>query len=577
MSAFEPVVDIEELRRRLEEAEETLRAIRCGEVDALVVCGQDGERIYTLQGADHPYRALIESMQQGAATLSVDGIILYCNQRFAEMVARPQERVIGAAVAEFVPASHRVSFRSLLNRQDGRGEFLFEAPEGGLLPIYVSLSMLPLNGETSICMVVTDLTEQKQHQGLQEANRRKDEFLAMLAHELRNPLAPIRNALYLLKRGEMDRSSSAEVRSMMERQVDHLARLIDDLMDVSRISSGKVELRMQVVDLRTVVDRAIEISRPLIEQKGHELVVDIPDELIRLDADPTRVEQILDNLLTNAAKYSDPGGHITLSVSREGDSALVRLRDDGIGIAPEKLPHIFDLFVQAERRLDRSQGGLGLGLSLVKSLVELHGGNVTALSAGLGKGTEFIVRLPVRPASENHETVLNGHAIPSASVLPRFRILVVDDNVDSARSMRMVLRRLWDQDAEVAHDGIEALEKAQQFRPEVILLDIGLPGMSGYEVAERLRSHPRFRHILLVAMTGLGQEDDLRQSHESGFDYHLVKPVDLSVLRELLSNIADLPTGTDRAEPIQLDQESPSQGRMTFSSPNALDVNPLDT
>ena len=551
MAADRDESEVDDLRRRLEEAEETLRAIRSGEVDALVVSGADGERVYTLQGADHPYRALIESMQQGAATLSNEGTVLYCNGRFAEMAARPQERVIGASVLDFLPASLRIPFNTLLRRGAGRGEFQFEAPDGGLLPVYAAFSSMLLNGETSLCMVVTDLTEQKQHQGLQEVNRRKDEFLAMLAHELRNPLAPVRNALYLLKRGEVDRSSAEEVRSMMERQVEHLSRLIDDLMDVSRISSGKVELRMEVVDLSSVVYRAIEISRPLIDQKGHELSVDLPPAPILLDADSTRIEQVLDNLLTNAAKYSDPGGHIALTVSREGDSAVVRLRDDGIGIAPEKLPHIFDLFVQAERRLDRSQGGLGLGLSLVKSLVEMHGGSVTATSGGLGRGTEFVVRLPARPASRDEAEVDANGRPQSATELPSHRVLVVDDNLDSARSMALVLRKLWGQDAEVAHDGEEAIEKAVEYRPDVILLDIGLPGLSGFEVAERLRGRAWGVRPLIVAMTGLGQEDDLRRSRESGFDHHLVKPVDLEALRELLANKPGGSSGAGRtpAEP----------------------------
>ena len=366
MAAEQRESKVEELNRRLEDAEETLRAIRCGEVDALIVEGPEGERVYTLQGADHPYRALIESMQQGAATLSVEGTVLYCNSRFAEMVSRPLERVIGAAMIDFLPIPLRLTFKLLLSRgrnQGSQGEFQFEAPDGRLLPIYMAISSLPVNGYMSFCLIVTDLTEQKERQGLQEANRRKDEFLAMLAHELRNPLAPIRNALYLLKRGEVDQTSAADVRSIMERQVEHLARLIDDLMDVSRISSGKVELRVEVIDLASVIDRAIEISRPLMERMGHNLSVVIPPEPIRLDADPIRIEQVLDNLLTNAAKYSDPGGHITLAAEREGNSVVLRLKDQGIGIAPEKLPHIFELFVQLERRLDRSQGGLGLGLS----------------------------------------------------------------------------------------------------------------------------------------------------------------------------------------------------------------------
>ncbi len=539
MDRGEKEIELDDLRMRLEEAEETLRAIRCGEVDALVVSGAEGERVYTLQGADHPYRSLIESMQQGAATLSGDGTILYCNLRFAQMVARPQERVVGASVCDFLPASLHASFKALLRRglgAGGRGEFQFEIPGGVLLPIYVALSSLPLNGESSLCMVVTDLTEQKEHQGLQEVNRRKDEFLAMLAHELRNPLAPIRNALYLLKRGEVDQTASEEVRSMMERQVEHLARLIDDLMDVSRISSGKVELRVEVVDLAAVIGRAIDTSRPLMQQKGHSLAVDLPPSPIRLHADPTRLEQVLDNLLTNAAKYSDPGGRIALSARREGASVVVRLRDDGIGIAPEKLPHIFDLFVQAERRLDRSQGGLGLGLSLVKSLVEMHGGTVAATSDGLGRGSEFVVRLPSDPVEAPEESVdRRGDGHRPAPALTRRRILVVDDNEDSAQTMAMVLRRLWGQETEIAHDGEGAIAKAREFRPDVILLDIGLPGMSGFEVARRLRDRPSAVPPLIVAMTGLGHEDDVRRSRDSGFDHHLVKPVDLDALRGLLA------------------------------------------
>lgn len=323
---------------------------------------------------------------------------------------------------------------------------------------------------------------------------------------------------------------------MMGRQVGHFSRLIDDLMDVSRISTGKIGLRMEAVDLAKAVTRAVEMSRPLIDEKGHRLSVQLPEAPILLDADPTRIERVFDNLLTNAAKYSDPGGFIGPTASREGDSAVVRVRDEGIGISAESPPHIFDLFVQAERRLDGSQGGLGLGLSLVKSLVEMHGGGVSVASEGLGRGKEFVVRLPVRPAalSDGGGGHHNGRR-RSDSALPRRRILVVDDNMDSARSMAMVLRRLWGQETEVAHDGIEALEKAGRFAPDVILLDIGLPGISGYEVATRLRENPSARAPPLIAMTGLGQEDDVRQSRESGLDHHLVKPVDLDLLRGLIA------------------------------------------
>ena len=537
--------DLEDLRRRLEEAEETLRAIRSGEVDALVVGGPEGERVYTLQGADHPYRALIEAMQQGAVSLGSDGTVLYCNGRFAEMVARPQERVIGAAVAGFFAPEDRPAFDDLLLRgrdQGSRGELRLGSAEG--TPVYLAVAPLPLGEAGALCMVVTDLTQQKEHQGLREVNRRKDEFLAMLAHELRNPLAPIRNALYLMRRDEAEAAPADEVRSMMERQVEHLARLIDDLMDVSRISAGKVELRREPVDLASVVDRAIEISRPLMVHKGHAFTASLPPDPIRLEADPTRLEQVIDNLLTNAAKYSEPGGRIDLTVRREGDFAVLTLRDTGIGIAPEKLPRIFDLFVQAERRTDRSQGGLGIGLSLVKSLVEMHGGSVTAASEGLGRGTEFVVRLPALPASCPPESSgpRNGRARPDPD-LPRRRILVVDDNEDSARSMSLLLGQKWGQEVEVAHDGEEALGKFDAFRPEIVLLDIGLPGMSGFEVAEKLRGRPDSEGAVLVAMTGWGQEDDIRRSRESGFAHHLVKPVDLEALRALL--LSDLSRADD--------------------------------
>ena len=539
MAPGDDKAEIEGLRARLEEAEETLRAVRSGEVDALVVTGADGERVYTLQGADHPYRALIESMQQGAVCLGVDGTVLYCNRRFAGMVATPQEKVIGAAAAGFVLAEQRPLFAEMLRQgrgAGGRGELLLARGDGPPIPAEIVLSSLPLGDAEVVCMVVSDLTEQKKHQDLLEVNRRKDEFLAMLAHELRNPLAPIRNALYLMKQGDVDRAPAEEVRTMMERQVEHLARLIDDLMDISRISTGKVELRPEEVDLANLIARATEVSRPLIEQRGQLLSVDLPAVPIRLRADPTRLEQVIDNLLTNAAKYSDPGGRIALSARLEGDWAVVRLKDSGIGIAPKKLPHIFDLFVQAEWRLERSQGGLGIGLSLVRSLVGMHGGQVSATSEGLGLGSEFVVRLPALPSRPQAAPAEDlSFVAPKAEELPRWRVLVVDDNIDSAQSMALLLGRMWGQLVEVALDGEEALARASSFRPDLVLLDLGLPGLSGYDVAERLRGPAGSDAPMLVAMTGWGNDDDLRRSSAAGFAHHLVKPVDLDRLRALIA------------------------------------------
>jgi len=374
---------------------------------------------------------------------------------------------------------------------------------------------------------------------LVEADLHKDEFLATLAHELRNPLAPIRNSLHILKSPEADRALADTVWEMMERQVYNMTRLVDDLMDVSRIHWGKIELRSEEVDLASVVRRAVEASMPLIDERRHDLRIELPETPVGLKGDPTRLEQILDNLLNNAAKYTDPGGRIRLVAAREGECAVIRVQDTGIGIEPEMLSKVFGLFVQAERRLDRSKGGMGIGLSLVRQLVEMHGGTILAHSEGPGRGSEFVVRLPAPTVEDGHPHGIRAVASPSPpsnSTPARRRILVVDDNEDSARTMALLLVRLWKQEVRVAHDGPSAVEAALSFLPEVILLDIGLPGLSGYEVAERLRRRPEFAGTLLVAMTGWGQDEDRRRSREAGFDRHLVKPVDPEALRKLLSN-----------------------------------------
>lgn len=370
---------------------------------------------------------------------------------------------------------------------------------------------------------------------LREADRLKDEFLAMLAHELRNPLAPIRNSLHIMKQPGTDARTNKEVRDMAERQVQHMARLLDDLMDVSRISRGKIELRNESVDLKQLVSRTIEAVRPLVEERRHELTVSLPAAPIRVKGDPTRLEQVVTNLLNNSAKYTDHDGHITLRVSRQADTAVLSVGDDGIGIAPEMLPKIFDLFVQAERRVDRSKGGIGIGLTLVRRLVELHGGSVEAHSAGLGKGCEFVVRLPVNdePFASDESAHSPEHAKAS---LPLRRILVVDDNQDAANSLAVLLR-LTGHDVRSAYDGATALAVAADFRPSMVVLDIGMPGMDGFTVARRLRENAELGPLVLVAVTGWGQQDDRRRSKQAGFDYHLVKPVDPQALVNLLTSI----------------------------------------
>ena len=378
------------------------------------------------------------------------------------------------------------------------------------------------------------ITERRQAQeALRQANRLKDEFLAMLAHELRNPLAPISNALHIMKQPGADAAIRAQVRDMAERQVRHMARLLDDLLDVSRISRGKITLRPETVDVAAVASRTVEAQRPLAEERRHELTVSLPPEPVWMVADPTRLEQVLSNLLNNSVKYTDPGGHIRLTVQRSPGEVVIRVLDDGIGISPDMLPRVFDVFVQAERRLDRSQGGVGIGLTLVRRLVELHGGTVEAHSRGLGQGSEFVVRLP---ALDGERAAPPGgteapHA-PTAALSSR-RVLVVDDNEDAAESLAVLLR-MQGQDVQVASNGPAALELAEAFRPQVVFLDIGMPGMDGYEVARRLRALPQLGDVVLIAQTGWGQEDDRRLSREAGFDEHLVKPTDPAALRSLL-------------------------------------------
>lgn len=371
-------------------------------------------------------------------------------------------------------------------------------------------------------------------QAMRDADRRKDEFLAMLAHELRNPLAPIRSAAEVLKMPSQSDANQRWAREVIERQTQHLTRLVDDLLDVSRITSGKVTLQREPVELSVVVQRAIETTRGLIDGRRHDLRVTMPGTPLRVEGDLTRLVQVLGNLLNNAAKYTDEGGRIQLEVQREGAMAAMRVRDNGIGIAPELLPHVFDLFTQASRSLDRSQGGLGIGLTLARQLVELHGGTVDARSGGPGQGSEFIVRLPALAAEPLMRV---EHPMTEARpVGTGLRVLVVEDNEDAAEMMAFLLQASGHQVA-VAADAIAALDTAGAFHPDVILCDIGLPGMNGYELAQRLRTLPQLAGTRLIALTGYGQEEDRRRAREAGFDHHLIKPVEPRTLETLLAGL----------------------------------------
>ncbi len=595
--------EIAGLRLRLEEAEETIRAIRSGAVDAFVVEVPNGARVYTLETADRPYRLLVEEMQQGAITLRDDGTIAYCNRRFADLVGRPSERLMGIAFRDFVPLDAQTFYESLL--QQGRagfsqGESHVQNVDGALVPVFLTLNALPPDCGAAVGLLVTDLTTQHHHEklntlleALREADHRKNEFLAMLAHELRSPLAPIANAVQLLGlQRESENPIHREARTIIERQLGHLRHLVDDLLEVSRITTGKVQLRLERVAVDDIVRGAVETVRPLIEQRRHELTVSLPPEPIWLHADAARLEQVLVNLLSNAAKYTEEGGHVWLSVEldgetigqgdketrREGDRekggspsvrlspplpvplshVLISVRDNGVGITPALLPHIFDLFTQAERSLDRSQGGLGIGLALVQRLTELHGGTVEASSV-LGQGSEFVVRLPLL----SDESRVSGTALaagsspvtspprhstePVASAIPlttpvaiptRLRVLLVDDNVDTVLSLSMLLEA-YGHDVRTAHDGPTGVQAALDYQPDVALLDIGLPGLNGYEVAKRIRREGTLKHIVLVALTGYGQDSDRQASLQAGFNHHLVKPALMEQLEQILATVSE--------------------------------------
>jgi PAS domain S-box-containing protein len=381
----------------------------------------------------------------------------------------------------------------------------------------------------------TDISEMKRmEQALRDADRRKDEFLATLAHELRNPLAPIVNSLQILKMPRIDGATVQQTREMMERQVHQLVRLVDDLLDVARVMRGKIDLRKQPIELATVVARAVETVQPLIDIQGQRLDISLPGESLLIDADPVRLAQVVGNLLTNAAKYSEAGGHIALSASRDGAEVFLRVQDEGIGIAPEVLPHVFELFVQAEHAATRSQGGLGIGLTLVKNLAEMHGGKVEAHSAGPGKGAQFTLRLPLLPERRDEPAVLGSGAYAAAS--SGHRVLVVDDNKDAAESLATLLR-LQGHEVRVSYDGTSALEAAKAYRPAIVFLDIGMPEIDGYEVARRLRQTPGLERIVIAALTGWGQKDARRRSTHAGFDHHLVKPPDANALNQLLAGL----------------------------------------
>lgn len=553
MDDVNPQAEIAELRLRLEEAEETLRAIREGAVDAFLVAEASGERVYTLEGADRPYRLLVEQMQQGALTLHEDGTIVFSNLRASTLLGVPHPRLTGMDLASFVIEEHRATYRSLL--QEGRstisqGEVLLERPDGSRAPVYLTVSELPKASGVAVCVLITDLTAQKHqeqlaraHQALRaseealiEADRRKTEFLAMLAHELRNPLAPISNALRIVRMNPHDVTAVTAASELAERQVGQLVRLVDDLLDVSRISRGKIDLRMTRVELRAIIEQVLTAVRTQCDATELTIAASLPNDPVFVLADPVRMSQVVGNLLSNACKFTPSGGRVDVILTTEEHPPrmVLTVRDSGIGIAPEELPGIFDLFTQVDSSLERSQGGLGIGLTLVRTLVQMHGGTVEAASEGLGRGSTFTVRLPlsVEPTVTRQPPFRQGWARGA----PPLRILVVDDNRDSAESLAMLLT-LGGHEVLTAHDGISAVDAANSFRPRVILMDIGMPRLNGYQAARTIRAQPGGRDVILIALTGWGQEEDKRRTAEAGFDAHLTKPIDPQEFDAVLTSL----------------------------------------
>ncbi len=518
--------ELQELRRRLDEAEETLRAIRSGEVDALVVESSKGAQVFTLEGAEHPYRALIEAMHQGAVSLSHDGVVLYCNSGFSGMLKRPHERVVGASALDFVWPPQRAAFAAMLRQAStcaSRAEMQFQTGEGELLPVYVALNPLPLADSAALCMVVTDLTEHKQNQDLQEANQRKDEFLAMLGHELRNPLAGILNGVEVLTQLGPAEGEIAEMCGVIQRQGTLMRHIVDDLLDVTRMTRGKIVLKTEPIEMVQFLRDIADDHRRQLEAEGARLQLMLPPAPVWCEADRTRLSQIIANLLANAAKFLDRTGDITITAWTDParKRVLVSVRDTGVGMDRATLEKIFQPFMQAESTLDRSRGGLGLGLALVKGLVELHGGRVIATSPGIGHGSEFSIELPML-AGRGQDQPAAGSRPPA---VPR-RVLLIDDRRDAILPVRKMLE-LAGHEVFTAADGASGVALARAIRPDVIFCDIGLPdGMNGYDVASAVRKDSTLGGVYL----------------EAGFDNHLTKPVSIDDLERL---IAALPRFAD--------------------------------
>jgi PAS domain S-box-containing protein len=504
------------------------------------------------QRAERRFRLAIESAPSGMIMVDQRGEIVLVNSQAEHLFGYAREELIGNSVEMLVPErfrGHHPGFRGGFyahpeSRLMGAGRDLFgRRKDGTEFPVEIGLNPIETEEGVLALSAIVDITERKlleqelrlRLDELAAADRQKDEFLATLAHELRNPLAPIRNAMQILKLPAADEAMRQRAKEMIERQLHHMVRLVDDLLDVSRIITGRIELRKTYFDLAEALTRAVETAEPLIEARGHELIVTVPPEPVMVHADLVRLSQVVSNLLTNAAKYTPKPNRIWLSAECEGTEVVLRIKDQGLGIESKMLDRIFELFVQADTSPTRAQGGLGIGLTLVKRLVELHNGTVAANSLGLGQGSEFVVRFPIDvDAGDSRHAGRTDESQGVTGDQGERRVLVVDDNVDAAESIAMLLQASGFS-VRCVYDGVSALSVAGAFHPDVIVLDIGLPDISGYEVAKRLRARPDFVSVPIVAVTGYGQPSDRLRSREAGIDHHMTKPVDPEALQALLT------------------------------------------
>lgn len=498
-----------------------------------------------LRDSEARLSAILQNTSALVCLMDADNRFVHLNRRFEELLGKSNDEVRGRSIYDVLPHDTAATFDANNRRVLAEGvavefEELIADRDGPRIYTSVKAPLFDSSGKPhSIVGVSTDITERKRlEDALREADRRKDEFLATLAHELRNPIAPIRYAVQVLN---LKGPTSPELRwaiEVIERQTQHMARLIDDLLDVNRITRNSLELRKERIELATVINEATETTRPLIERSGHELALDLPSKPIYVDADAMRLAQVFSNLLSNAAKYgkgTQDRGHISLSVEDAGDRVTVTVKDTGVGIAPSMLPRIFDMFTQVGRSIEQSEGGLGIGLSLAKRLLEMHGGTIEARSEGIGRGSEFIVTLPVSSTPSLRDAKFSAGSQGPAGV-SRHRILIADDNPDVAEAFQVMLEMLG-HEVQTAQDGLEALEKAELFQPNVMALDIGMPKLNGYDTARRIRQQSWSKNVVLIALTGWGNEKDKRRSEEAGFNFHLVKPVDPVALGQLLDSL----------------------------------------